>query len=212
MQKLFTFIFLFLVVSVSLKASPGRINNELGFWLGASNPMPGTELDEILDSVVGMGGFYRINWPWIFHLESGFSYSYYTSRTTARATIAPVYAAVDYKLPFPWKLETFIKAGGGYAHVSIRPDNKEGWEPLGYAGLEFSLLASRHFRIGMRLDYNIIYEQNSSKPTQNDLITLWQLSRGYLPTSLDPRYDSYGRFRLKNGEFFHFGIMMSFIL
>ena len=211
-MKKFLILFLLLSLSGSLRASPGRLDNELGFWLGGSNPMPGTELDEILDSNVGMGGFYRINWPWVFHLEGGFSYSYYTSRTTAKATIIPVYGAVDYLLPFPWKLQTFLKAGGGYAHVSIRPDNREGWEPMSFAGIEFSLLASRHFRIGLRLDYNVIYEKNSAKPTQNDYITLWQLSRGILPTSYDPRYNSYERFRLKNGEFFHFGIMMSFIL
>ena len=212
MMKFFVTVFLFFCLFGSLYANPGRIDNELGFWLGGSNPVPGTELDGILDSNVGLGGFYRISWPWVFHLESGFSYSYYSSRTTARATIIPVYGAVDYLLPIPWKLQTFLKLGGGSAFVSIRPDNKQGWEPLTYAGIEFSLLASRHFRIGLRLDYNLIYEQNSDKPTQNDYITLWQLSKKRLPTSMDPRYNSYERFRLKNGEFFHFGIMMSFIL
>jgi hypothetical protein len=212
MRKLLFTLFLFFSLFGSLQAAPGRINNELGFWFGGSNPMPGTELDRILDSNVGMGGFYRVNWPWVFHLEGGFSYSYYTSRTTAKVTVMPVYGAVDYLIPIPWKLQTFFKLGGGYAYLNVRPDNKEAWEPMGFAGLEFSLLATRHFRIGLRIDYNVIYENYNDKPTQNDYITYWQLSRGYIPTTYDPRYNSYDRFRLKNGAFFHFGIMMSFIL
>ncbi|MBI3394895.1 MAG: hypothetical protein HY042_03590, partial [Spirochaetia bacterium] len=54
---------------------------EFGFWVGASNPVPGTALDQVLDPNIGGGFFMRFRWPWIFHMEFGFSYAHYSSRT-----------------------------------------------------------------------------------------------------------------------------------
>ena len=45
--------------------SASRVKHEIGLWIGASNPLPGTELDAALDSNLGGGLFYRMTWPWI---------------------------------------------------------------------------------------------------------------------------------------------------
>ncbi|MBE7439970.1 MAG: hypothetical protein HS115_16070 [Spirochaetales bacterium] len=184
-----------------------RASNEFGFWLGASAPVPATPYSEVLDGTIGGGLFYRVEWPWVFHTEAGFSFSHYQSRTTQAATIAPFYLALAYRLPFPWKVQTFLKAGAGSAYIQVRPNNLQGWDPLGYAGLEFSLQPTRRFRIGLRLDYNLVYEEHLKNP-QDENLPLVLLLGGSLEQEL--RYREANRFKLENGHFFHFGLMMSF--
>jgi hypothetical protein len=181
-----------------------RIRHELGFWIGASSPLPGTELDTVLDSNLGGGLFYRFSWPWVFYTEFGTSYANYFSRGTQSATIVPLYGALAYPINLPIRMQMFLKLGGGTSYVLVRPTNRQGWEPLGYAGLEFSLLAGRRFRIGLRLDYNMVYEKHLNDP-----------QRPLLPVSLgttDPRYQQTAYFKKRNGHFFHFGLMTSFVL
>ena len=181
---------------------PGR-RPEIGFWLGASNPMPQTETDEILDANIGGGLFFRVQWPWVLHLELGFSVANYTSRTTQQLTTIPVYAALSYRLPLGWPVEIFLKAGGGSSYLVIRPENRSGWDPLVYAGAEFSIQAGRKVRVGLRLDYNLIYEKHLKPPPGDELTRYFG--------STDPRYQG-EPFRLHNGSFFHFGLMVSFFL
>ncbi|MBL8019559.1 MAG: hypothetical protein JNM27_07855 [Leptospirales bacterium] len=180
-----------------------RIKHEFGLWIGASNPVPGTELDQVLDSNLGGGIFYRFSWPWIFYTEFGTSYANYFSRGTQSATVVPVYGALSYPIQLPIRMQMFAKLGGGSAYVLIRPNNRSGWEPLGYAGLEFSILAGKKFRIGLRLDYNLVYEKNRSEPQQ----PLLPVTTG----STDPRYQRTAYFKKRNGHFFHFGLMTSFL-
>ena len=177
---------------------------EIGLWLGASNPMPFTEVDTVLDASIGMGAFYRIRWPWIFLTEAGFSYSHYFSRTTQSLTVVPVYGALVYQLPLPFQLNIFLKAGGGASYLEVRPTNISGWDPMAYAGAEFSLQAGRRVRIGLRLDYNLIYEKHLEAPLETQLLN-------YFGTT-DPRYQTGSQFRIRNGSFFHFGLMVSFFL
>lgn len=180
-----------------------RIKHEFGLWVGASNPVPGTELDQVLDSNLGGGIFYRFSWPWIFYTEFGTSYANYFSRGTQSATVIPVYGALSYPIQLPIRMQMFAKIGGGSAYVLIRPNNRSGWEPLGYAGLEFSILAGKKFRIGLRLDYNLVYEKHLSEPTQ----PLLPATTG----TIDPRYQQTAYFKKRNGHFFHFGLMSSFL-
>lgn len=182
--------------------SVAKNRHELGLWIGASSPVPGTQTDEILDANVGGGGFYRINWPWVFHTEFGASYSNYFSRTTQQVSVAPVYLALAYRLPFSFKLQTWLKIGGGGAWLEVRPDNRSGWEPLFYSGLEFSIPASRHLRVGLRIDYNLIYEKKLGPPEGADIL---------YPGITDPRFQR-EPFEIDNGHFFHFGLMVSFTL
>ena len=191
-------------VSVAAQEAPSRLRHEVGIWIGASNPVPGTRLDEVLDANIGAGGFYRVNWPWVFFTESGVMWSQYFSRTTQKVTVVPVYLALDYRLPIDFKLQTFIKLGGGGAWLEVRPANRSGWEPMFYAGLEFSIPASRRLRVGLRLDYNLIYEKHLDPP---DEVRYQYL----LPGNTDLRTQTEA-YEIENGHFFHFGLMVSFVL
>lgn len=187
------------------ESDEGRdLKHELGFWLGASNPMPYSHLDETLDSNIGGGGFYRMQWPWILHTEFGFSYSNYPSRSTQSLITVPVYAALEYQLPLTFQLNVFLKAGGGASYLVVRPYNRWGWDPLLFAGAEFSIRAGRKVRIGLRLDYNMVYEKHLKPPPEAELLKWFGTT--------DPRYQSINDFRVRNGSFFHFGLMVSFLL
>ncbi|MCB1172815.1 MAG: hypothetical protein KDK39_04590 [Leptospiraceae bacterium] len=188
--------------ALSAQESVARTKHEIGLWVGASNPMPGTRTDEILDANVGGGGFYRINWPWVFHTEFGAAYANYFSHTTQQVIVAPTYLALAYRLPYSFKLQTWLKLGGGGAWLEVRPENRSGWEPLFFAGLEFSIPASRVLRVGLRLDYNLIYEKHLKPPPGAEL---------YYPGSTDPRFQR-DPYSLNNGHFFHFGLMVGFTL
>ncbi len=209
-KKLPTYLAWVLVLAVALlpaalaaqEEGPGR-RPELGFWLGASNPMPQTATDEVLDANIGGGLFFRIQWPWILHLELGLSVASYTSRTTQQLTTVPLYMALSYRLPLSWPVEIFLKAGGGTSYLEVRPANRSGWDPLVFAGTEFSIQAGRKVRVGLRLDYNLIYERHLEPPPEDKLTRLFG--------STDPRYQG-EPFRLRNGSFFHFGLMVSFFL
>jgi hypothetical protein len=179
---------------------PSRLRHEFGLWIGASSPVPGTQVADVLSANVGGGGFYRINWPWVLYTEFGFSWSQYFSRTTQKLTTVPVYGALAYRLPIDFKVETFVKLGGGGAWLEVRPANSSGWDPLFYTGLEFSLAASRRLRVGLRLDYNLIYEKHLDPP-RDEL---------YLLGTTDPRYLEAEIYKVDNGHFFHFGLFVSY--
>lgn len=198
-----------LLVALLALAGPGqleaqervtRTRHELGLWVGASNPVPGTATDEVLDANVGGGMFYRVNWPWVLLTELGASYSQYFSRSEQKLIVAPVYGALAYRLPIDFKVETYVKLGGGAAWLEVRPQNVSGWDPMGFAGLEFSLQASRRLRVGIRLDYHLVYEKHLDRP-QNEIITLG---------NTDPRFQQTRDFEINNGHFFHFGLMVGF--
>ncbi len=189
------------------------LKHDLGFWLGPSAPFPGTELDPILDSTIGVGAFYRFNRPWFFSTELGAYHAVYSSRTTQKVSLAPVYAALVYQLPIPAKFQFFLRAGAGSSYIEIRPQNRVGWEPMFLAGGEFAILASRHFRIGVRVDYNYIYESWMDKPADQELLLYYNLLQRPSDQPIDLRFYNMGKeFRTIDGEFMHFGIMMSFIL
>lgn len=194
------------------EAGGGGLKHELGFWIGASSPVAGTPVDNVLQSTIGGGGFYRINWPWVFYTEFGSSYSVYFSRTTQKLEFAPVYGALAYRLPIPMRLNVFLKAGGGAAHLVIRPDNLQGWEPMAYGGLEFSLQASKRLRIGLRLDYELVYENGLQDSQQRDLAYTYYFVNRDPSQSIDPRFFPVNRSNGNNGSFFQFGLMISFIL
>ena len=154
-------------ISVAAQEAPSRLRHEVGIWIGASNPVPGTRLDEVLDANIGAGGFYRVNWPWVFFTESGVMWSQYFSRTTQKVTVVPVYLALDYRLPIDFKLQTFVKLGGGGAWLEVRPANRSGWEPLLYAGLEFSIPASRRLPLPHRRSSAQPAEHRERQPPQD---------------------------------------------
>lgn len=183
-----------------------KLDNEFGFWVGASNPVPGTKIADVLDSSIGGGAFYRLQWPWVFFIETGFAYTHYQSRTTQALSVAPLYAALVYRLPLPWRIQIYFKAGGGTTWLEVRPQNRNGWDPLGYAGTEFSIQAGRRFRIGLRVDYNVVYEEHLEDPRRREQELLLLMGGD----NTDLRFQQANQFELENGYFWHFGLMVSF--
>jgi hypothetical protein len=181
-----------------------RRKAEIGFWLGASNPFPGTPSQQILDTTLGFGLFTRIPWPYFFYTELGGSYSVYLSQTERALTTIPVYGALAYQLPFELPVKFFIKAGGGAAYIVARPANTARWNPMLYGGFEASFIAGRKVRIGIRLDYNRIIETNLDVPA----IYKFPLES----TADDPRLFQPNQYRLRDADFFHFGLMVSLLI
>ncbi len=177
---------------------------EIGGWVGAANPLPGTETVKYLDTTLG-GGFYaRMPWPYIFYTEVGGSYAVFLSRSERGLTTIPIYAALAYKIPVELPIQFFVKAGGGQAYVVARPSDTARWDPLAYAGLEASFIAGRRIRIGVRLDYNKIMETNLGTPSSYQ----FPLSSPYD----DPRLLNPANYRLRNVDFFYFGLTVGVLL
>ncbi|WP_061235064.1 hypothetical protein [Leptospira weilii] len=177
---------------------------EVGVWLGASNPWPGTETQAYLDTTLGGGFFFRIPWPWIFYLEMGAFYANYLSATERGLTTIPVYLALGYKLPIDLPISFILRAGGGEAFVVARPSNTSRWDPMIMMGLEASFVAGKKIRIGIRIDYNRIYESRLDAPAE----TKYYYSSPYN----DPRLSNPNYYRVVDTEFFQFGLMVSVFL
>ncbi|EMO70059.1 hypothetical protein [Leptospira santarosai] len=177
---------------------------EVGVWLGASNPWPGTETQSYLDTTLGGGFFFRIPWPWIFYIEMGAFYANYLSATERGLTTIPVYLALGYKLPIDLPISFILRAGGGEAFVVARPSNTSRWDPMMMMGLEASFVAGKKIRIGIRIDYNKIYESRLDAPAE----TKYYYSSPYN----DPRLSNPNYYRVVDTEFFQFGLMVSVFL
>lgn len=202
----FVFVCFFVISSGSVVAQSrvSQLKHEVGLWVGGSFPLPGGELDSVLDSNVGAGGFYRVNWPYIFLTEFGFSYTTYFSQTTQLLVSAPVYAALVYPVPVPFRIQVYAKLGGGGNYLEVRPQNRNGWDPMIYSGLEFSLLASRKFRVGLRLDMNYLFDSYRQPPIESEVAYA-------LIANQDLRFQELREFEMTDGGFYHFGLMVSFI-
>jgi len=192
-------------LSLSAQNFNEELKMELGFWMGGSFPMPGTEAADVLDSDLGAGGFYRIYWPSPFLLETGFSYAAYKSQSTQQLITVPVYAALVYPLPWFQRFSLMLKLGGGGSYLEVRPVNRSGWDPMLYGGFEFSILAARRFRVGVRVDGYYIYDSFRSEPEELKYLR-------YMPGTFDDRFYQTKEFKLYNPAFYNFGLMMSFII
>ncbi len=190
----------------------GESKSEIGFWMGASSPFPGTKTASLLDTTMGFGLFTRFQWPFnVLYTEMGISYSNYLSHSERGLTTIPIYAALAYKLPFDLPVSFFLKAGGGAAYLIARPSNSEGWDPLGFLGFEVSFVAGRKVRIGLRYDYNHIMERKQRGFYKgSDLPYLYNYP--YYSQNADQRLYNPNYYQLIDGQFFHFGLMISIFL
>ncbi|TGJ99672.1 hypothetical protein EHO59_17710 [Leptospira semungkisensis] len=177
---------------------------ELGFWIGASNPFPGSAAQEVLNTTLGGGLFFRVPWPWLFYLEFGSSYSNYLSRSERALTTIPVYGALVYKIPIELPISFMAKAGMGEAYVVARPANTSRWDHMMYAGFEASFIAGKKIRIGVRVDYNKIYESDLNAPAGTKY--------PYVGPTVESRLNDPYYYKTVNTEFFHFGLMVSVFL
>ncbi|GIX41343.1 MAG: hypothetical protein KatS3mg129_1076 [Leptospiraceae bacterium] len=180
------------------------IKKEFGFWLGGSFPAPGTQMDDILDSSLGLGLFYRLEWPSPFLLETGFSYGNYQSLSTQQLLSIPVYFALCYPIPLFNRFQFLGKLGAGASYIEVRPNNVSGWDPILYGGFEFSILASKRFKVGLRLDGYYIYDSFRKKPEEIDWLLLF-------PGTYDPRIINSLQYKNGNGALYNFGLMVSFM-
>jgi hypothetical protein len=180
------------------------IKHEVGFWVGGSFPAPNSKMANRLDSSLGFGLFYRLDWPSPFLLEGGLSYGNYQSLSTQQLLTIPVYFSLCYPIPAFTKFQLLGKLGAGATYLQIRPYNVSGWDPILYGGFEFSILASKRFKVGLRLDGYYIYDSFRKKPDTLDLLLLY-------PGTFDPR--TYNSLQYKNvdGTVYNFGLMVSFL-
>ncbi len=180
------------------------IKREFGFWLGGTFPAPGTQMDDLLDSTMGMGIFYRYYWPSPFLLEAGMSYGNHKSLSTQQLFIVPMYFSLCYPFLVFNRFQFLAKIGLGGSYLEIRPNNVNGWDPIVYGGFEFSVLASKKFKVGLRLDGYYIYDRFRNKP--EELNYLFTDSGTYdirILKSLN--YTNY------DGAIYNFGLMVSFL-
>lgn len=202
--QLFSLIVFFSVIPIFSQTEGTPF--ELGFWLGAANPMPGSPTAKKLDSTLGFGLFSRFQGPYNLYTEFGTGVSNYQSKTERGLMAFPVYGALNYKIPVDLPISIFLKGGGGAAYVIARPSNTAKWDPLGVLGLETSFVAGRKIRIGLRMDYHRIFETIANEPPP-------ETKRYYLsPADRDFRLSNPNYYKLKDVEFFHFSLMISFIL
>ncbi|TGK13191.1 hypothetical protein EHO60_02620 [Leptospira fletcheri] len=178
---------------------------EIGFWMGASNPFPGSVSQSVLNTTLGAGLFLRIPWPWIFYLEFGASYANYLSRSERALTTIPTYGALVYKLPFEIPINFLVKAGGGESFVVARPANTSRWDKTIYAGFEASFIAGKKVRIGIRVDYYKILETDLEPPSAAKY-------NNYIGPTEDYRLSNPANYNRVNTEFFNFGLMLSMFL
>ena len=175
---------------------------ELGFWLGASSPVPGSAVHGMFDTALGFGMFTRFLWPFnSLHTEIGASYTSYLSSTERRLIAVPIYGALAYEYRLSIPVSFFFKLGGGSAYLTARPANVYGWDPLIYAGFEVGFVAAKKVRIGLRLDYNKFVESWSEQPEE----TKWL----YLTPYRDLRLYNPNDYKKVDAEFFHFALMIS---
>ncbi len=200
----FSILFLPFLISAQTLEEYNKRRYELGGWVGAGNPFPGTKTIELLDTTLGGGAYFRMPFPYIFSTEIGTSYAVFLSKSERGLTTIPLYAALAYRIPVELPIQFFVKAGGGQAYVVARPADTARWNPLIYAGLEASFIAGKRIRIGVRLDYNQIRETNLDLPGSYNI----PLASPYEdPRLLNPNY-----YRLENADFFYFGLMVGVMI
>lgn len=190
------------------QAYQDELKKEFGFWMGGSFPVPGSKAASTVDSNLGAGGFFRFYWPGPFLLETGFAYADYKSSGTQHLTMAPVYVSLAYPLPWIERFSVMFKLGGGQSYLVVRPANVSGWNPTAYAGFEFSILAARRFRVGLRIDGYYVYDGLNSEPQMLEYLRYYRMMNG----TYDTRFYQVDQFKIYNPAFYNFGLMVSFII
>lgn len=166
-----------------------NLEPQAGIWFGPVAPIPGTPLADVLDTYLGGGFFGRINTPLTnLRLEAGISYQEFQSSDVNFLTMMPAHIGLSYRLPFHFPIKFALRAGGGAAYVMNEPDGNSNLLPLINSGFELFFPAGRVAAIGLRIDYNLVYEKHLEAPPENP------------------------DFELINGHFLSFGLTLTFNL
>ena len=138
----------------------------IGLWFGPVTPVPGTSLDNILNTSLGGGLFIRVNFPtdtWM--LECGSSLSYYNSDLTPALYSVPTYFAGVYKVNIDFPLKFLVKFGTGFHYGYNFPEMHSNVSPILFVGLSVFFPAGRYVNIGLRFDYYPVFESYLSNST-----------------------------------------------
>ena len=166
-----------------------KLNPEVGIWFGPAAPFPGSELSDILGPYIGGGAYGRIQLPWKnLYSELGISINGYRSSAIEKLDTVPIYLSINYKIPLKVRLNLFLKVGGGAVYATNYPEQHSNWLPLGFIGTEVSFPMGKTTTLGLKMDYNLIYEEHLSAP----------------PDSPD--------FKIINGHMINVGIVITFKL
>ncbi len=202
MKKLFLCLLIFyskLLFSQTFE----ELKQEMGFWIGGSFPAPNSRLEDQLDSSMGIGLFYRFLWPAPFQIEMGITHSNFKSQSMQQLTIVPFYLSLNYPFPIFEKFQFLGKIGVGGSYLEVRPSNKGGVDPVVFVGLEFAIIASKRFKVGLRLDGMYIYEKFRKEPEELKYMQ-------FLMVNYDYRLLNSYNFKTYNGSIYNFGLMVSF--
>ena len=166
-----------------------KLKSQLGIWFGPATPFPGTQLTEAINTNIGGGLFFRVNFPTNeFRLELGSSISYYTSAQNESLISVPTYGAISYTLPIELALKMQVKLGAGANYFYNTPEGSENTHPSLYIGYELSFPAGKIVNIGLRIDYTLAFESRLNPPGENP------------------------NFQVYDGHFINFGLMLNFNL
>ncbi len=130
---------------------------QIGGWFGPVTPVG--KLARNVETNLGGGAFIRFTFPWPY-LKFGVDSSYqkFKSKGVNELQFVPVYGNLLFQIPVEFPVRFQFKGGIGGAWLSVKPDNKNGWDPVFMAGFEVSFPAGRIVNIGLRIDYIYIYE------------------------------------------------------
>ena len=199
-----SFLFIFLNWNLLAQEKVSKRKSELGFSLDVSGPAPNSEWEKLLQPNIGLSAYYRFRWPYNLYNELGLNWFFLESQESQKVFLIPIHLLIGYRLPLESRLDVIFKGGLGTSYVEVRPANKHGWDPFAILGVETSILASRFFRIGVRLDYFYIYEKHLEVPEDNQ-------NSPEVPEYVDARFREKQNFQKKNGHFLRFGIIVGFL-
>ncbi len=132
---------------------------QIGISFGPYTPL--FEVGEEVNSTIGFGLFTRLNIPRT-PLKIGYDIGYHghDSLTENELNVMPMYTSLQYRLPIESPLNFQLRAGGGFSHLWMMPDNINRWDPTGMTGFEVSFPAGKIINLGLRLDYFLFYEKH----------------------------------------------------
>ncbi len=130
---------------------------QFGGWFGPVTPVG--DLAKRVETNLGGGAFFRFTFPWPY-LKFGIDSSYqkFKSKGVNELQFVPVFGNILFQIPVEFPVRFQFKAGAGGGWLSVKPDNKNGWDPIFMGGFEVSFPAGRIVNIGLRIDYIYIYE------------------------------------------------------
>ena len=137
----------------------------IGFWFGVVTPFIGTRLTSYINGFLGGGLYFRLYLPIpSLQLEAGISYTHYRSRNTTTLHLLPFYFALAYTIPSRVVVKNNLKLGVSGAFGYLIPEKRYNTLPGLIFGYELYFPAGKFIKIGLRIDYILIFDRHISAP------------------------------------------------